>query len=61
MPIFEYSCLKCQHRFEKLEKAGATVPVTCPACGSEQIRKELSVFAATGSSSHAVDGCSSSG
>lgn len=60
MPIFEYSCLKCQHYFEKLQKVDAALPVECPACGSDQIKKELSAFAATRSTLSAA-GCSSGG
>lgn len=60
MPIFEYSCMSCQHRFEKLQKAADALPVACPVCGSDQIKKELSLFAATSSASSTA-GCSSGG
>ena len=43
MPIFEYSCVKCNHRFEKIVSA-STVP-ECPSCGSKKLQRELSVFA----------------
>ncbi|MEW6207157.1 MAG: zinc ribbon domain-containing protein [Acidobacteriota bacterium] len=44
MPIFEYICKECDHRFEKLV-LGATA-VTCPSCRSAKLEKQLSVFAA---------------
>lgn len=43
MPIFEYRCRVCDHRFE-LIVSGSTRPV-CPRCESAQLEKQLSVFA----------------
>ena len=45
MPIFEYLCRKCGHRFEKLLR-GAELP-DCPECHSRRLDKQLSVFAAS--------------
>ncbi len=43
MPIFEYICKECQHRFEALvygkEKA------ECPKCHTKKLEPQLSVFA----------------
>jgi putative FmdB family regulatory protein len=44
MPIFEYVCKECDHRFEKLVQRSDSV--SCPSCKSEQLDKLLSVFAA---------------
>jgi putative FmdB family regulatory protein len=55
MPIFEYTCNECGYRFEKLDR-GASSPIDCPACGSVDVRKEISSFAS--GSSH--EGCSTS-
>jgi putative FmdB family regulatory protein len=44
MPIFEYRCGECDHRFEELVRGETTV--RCPACGSEKAEKQLSLFAA---------------
>ncbi|WP_243373467.1 zinc ribbon domain-containing protein [Geotalea sp. SG265] len=44
MPIFEYSCRKCGHHFEKLQKGAEAGVVTCPSCGSDQVKKEISAF-----------------
>ncbi len=60
MPILEYSCMKCGYRFEKLQKDGGTQPAECPSCGAAEVKRELSVFSATGSSSSPV-GCSGGG
>ncbi len=43
MPIFEYVCKQCDHRFELIVN-GATA-VACPACASRRLEKQLSVFA----------------
>jgi len=41
MPIFEYSCKACEHSFELWVRAD-TVPA-CPACGSVELEKLLSL------------------
>ena len=33
MPIYEYGCKKCGHKFEELVMAGSG-PAKCPKCGS---------------------------
>lgn len=43
MPIFEYICRDCHHQFETLVTADRR-PV-CPTCQSQQLDKQLSVFA----------------
>ncbi len=43
MPIFEYVCKQCQHRFETIVQ-GAARP-ECPACASKELEKQLAVFA----------------
>lgn len=32
MPIYDYRCRRCAHRFEQIVRAGETPP--CPACGA---------------------------
>ena len=44
MPLYEYACTACDHRFEWLVR-GAQTP-ECPACHSTALEKQLSVFAA---------------
>jgi putative FmdB family regulatory protein len=50
MPIFEYQCQSCGHRFEHLTRAEASP--ACPKCQGAHLEKLLSTFAvgATGSS-----------
>ncbi|MCL4523017.1 MAG: zinc ribbon domain-containing protein [Acidobacteria bacterium] len=32
MPLYEYECSKCEHRFEKIEKVTAPHRQKCPKC-----------------------------
>ncbi len=32
MPLYEYECSKCEHRFEKIEKVTAPHRQRCPKC-----------------------------
>jgi putative FmdB family regulatory protein len=43
MPLYEYICRACTHRFEALVR-DATAP-GCPQCGSSNLERELSLFA----------------
>ena len=42
MPIFEYVCSECQHRFETLVSGSSAVE--CPSCRSARLEKQFSVF-----------------
>ena len=33
MPIYEYKCKKCHHRFEKIQKFSDPPVTKCPECG----------------------------
>jgi putative FmdB family regulatory protein len=35
MPIYEYECKKCGHRFEKILKFSDKQPTRCPECGGK--------------------------
>jgi len=59
MPIFEYVCIKCDNRFEKLQKTGTTGDSYCPRCGSAEVEKQLSAFSSAAASSPTA--CSSGG
>jgi putative FmdB family regulatory protein len=48
MPIYEYVCMQCESHFEELVRNGEHP--SCPDCGHADVRKQLSVFAAHGSS-----------
>jgi len=53
MPIYEYRCEGCEHRFETLVR-GAEAP-SCPTCGSQTLAREFSTFAvSTGGGSSAM-------
>jgi putative FmdB family regulatory protein len=43
MPLYEYQCESCQHRFEKIQKSYNDPPLeTCPKCGKGPVRKLIS-------------------
>jgi len=45
MPIYEYTCMKCNKDFSVLQKIGSTEKDTlCPDCGSSNIKKKISAF-----------------
>ena len=39
MPLYEYKCDKCGHRFEKIEKHSASEIKKCPKCGANAPRQ----------------------
>ena len=41
MPLYEYQCESCAHRFERIQKFSDPPVDTCPQCGSA-VRKLLS-------------------
>jgi putative FmdB family regulatory protein len=47
MPLFEYECRGCGHRFEFLTR-GSDTP-SCPSCKGVELQKLMSVFAAQSS------------
>ena len=44
MPIYEYLCLRCGNRFERLVRS-FNQTVSCPSCQSATVEKQLSPFA----------------
>lgn len=45
MPLYEYTCNKCNSRFELLVGVGNKKTfLECPQCESKSLRKEFSVF-----------------
>jgi putative FmdB family regulatory protein len=52
MPIYEYRCQACDHRFEALVM-GAQKPV-CPECGSPKLEKQFSTFGLGGGANPGV-------
>jgi putative FmdB family regulatory protein len=43
MPIFEFLCKKCGHKFEELVLSSENI-IPCPQCDSTNLVKEFSVF-----------------
>ena len=41
MPLYEYECNACEHRFERIQKFSDPLVSTCPVCDGE-VRKLLS-------------------
>ena len=69
MPMYEYLCAKCERDFEKLiSSSESDERMTCPECGSHNVRKKLSLFGVGakaslggGTSSFGGGGCCSGG
>ncbi len=61
MPLYEYECQKCGHRFEKLvPRSAARQPQQCPKCGATDTRRLMSTFAARSTGGGGVS-CAPSG
>jgi putative FmdB family regulatory protein len=39
LPLYEYQCVKCGHRFEKIESVSASTTKKCPKCGGKAERQ----------------------
>jgi putative FmdB family regulatory protein len=39
LPLYEYKCVKCGHRFEKIEGLSASALKKCPRCGAKAERQ----------------------
>jgi len=48
MPIYEFKCARCETEFERLVFASDEDVPQCPACGSGETSKILSVFSCKG-------------
>lgn len=42
MPIYEFECSNCGHRFDRLQKLSDTDPTICPACDAPQLHRRVS-------------------
>lgn len=49
MPIYEYKCDKCDCEFEMLLSSTDDRHVSCPKCGTHQVKKLLSTACIGGS------------
>ncbi|HEY2395389.1 MAG TPA: zinc ribbon domain-containing protein [Rudaea sp.] len=41
MPIYEFECLACSERFDRLQKLSDPDPDSCPNCGATGVRRRL--------------------
>ncbi|HOO77502.1 MAG TPA: zinc ribbon domain-containing protein [bacterium] len=60
MPIYEYECRKCRHRFSHLSRTASAPAPRCPACGEGRPLKKLSTFNAAAPASNSSSGGSCS-
>jgi len=61
MPLYEYTCNKCGEEFEELV-TGSDNNISCPRCGTKDIKKKFSLFGMSGVQrpvTSAGSGCSS--
>lgn len=42
MPIYEFECGACQHRFERLQKMSDPDPSNCPQCNDAAVQRQIS-------------------
>jgi len=42
MPIYEYQCRQCGHKFDKLQKISDNPLLDCPDCGQPELTKLIS-------------------
>ena len=42
MPLYEYECQACHHRFEQIQRYSDPLVKKCPACGKKKVKKLLS-------------------
>lgn len=51
MPVYDYKCDHCGHRFEKNQRMADDPIKVCPECGEEKVRKLLTTGGVLGSGS----------
>ncbi len=42
MPIYEFECSSCGHRFDRLQKLSDADPTICPVCAAPQLHRRVS-------------------
>lgn len=57
MPIYEFECASCGHRFDRLQKLSDDDPTICPSCGAPQLKRRVSApsFRVAGSGWYETD------
>jgi putative FmdB family regulatory protein len=52
MPIYEYECGSCSHRFTKLKSMSEKdSELNCPSCNKDDVKRQISSFACSISAS----------
>ena len=51
MPIYEYRCRKCGHKFEHLARSFTEKPPACPECHTADCERLISTFNTSSSAS----------
>ena len=59
MPIYDYECVQCGHRFDLLRSVSSRDDVKCPKCGGEVSRVYEGRWSSLGKAS--AGGCSCGG
>lgn len=57
MPIYDFECATCAHRFERLQKLSDADPIDCPECGKPTVKRRLTApaFRLSGSGWYETD------
>ena len=42
MPLYEYQCKVCHHRFEKIQRFSDPLVTECPECGEDEVEQMIS-------------------
>lgn len=43
MPLYEYTCRKCDHTFEVLTTVNQTASLKCPSCNSTEVERLIAL------------------
>jgi len=57
MPIYAFECAACGHSFDRLQKMSDADPTTCPNCGAEAVKRQVTApsFRLSGSGWYETD------
>ena len=57
MPIYAFECAACGHSFDRLQKMSDPDPTTCPHCGAEAVKRQVTApsFRLSGSGWYETD------
>jgi len=42
VPLYEYQCKVCHHRFEKIQRFSDPLVTECPECGEDEVEQMIS-------------------